>query len=209
MLFSEVNATRREEVNKIAICIPTYKNDDNLMETINSILDNYQENWIILIGDQNKIENWSVEKRIFYSTACAQAHTFNPIMDRIKVHQTSYNPNQTYQELISLANDLEINYCLIMNDTIKFTKSMRRLNELVKYMKRYDVIVLDDNKMVNPPKCKNCSPKKMVIWKHDTVSSFFVTKTELLKNNIYDTNFFSKIKQQGYKVGYTDRLKGI
>ena len=115
---------------KIAILIPTILKDDILMETLNSILDIYQKNWTILIGEQNKPESWSDEKRIFYLTACAFAHTYNPSKDIIKIHQLPFDCGLTHarNELVKLANKLGIDYCLMSADSIAL------LNLCQKYM---------------------------------------------------------------------------
>src|SRR4030065_2868007 len=102
-------------MDKLAILIPTIHRDNLLMETINSILENYCDNWIILIGDQNNIEDYSEDKRIFYETACAKAHEVNPINDRIKVVHLPYDCGLSVarNELVKVANNLGIKYCLI------------------------------------------------------------------------------------------------
>ena len=106
------------------------------METINSILDVYQDNWIILIGDQNKKEDWSFEKSAFYHSACAEAHKSLRNQDRIKVHGLPFDCGLPYarNELVKLANNLGIKYCLMSADSIKFTESIKKINYLVKYL---------------------------------------------------------------------------
>jgi len=125
------------QTERIAICIPTFLKDGILMETLNSILDVYDDRWVILIGDQNRKEDWSFEKTAFYHSACAEAHKSLRNQDRIKVHALPYNCGLSYarNELVALADQLGIKYCLMSADSIKFTESMKNLNHLLKYLK--------------------------------------------------------------------------
>jgi len=121
---------------KIAICIPTFCKDGVFMDTINSILDIYKDNWVILIGDQNRKEDWSFEKTAFYHSACAEAHKSLRNQDRIKVHALPYDCglSRARNELVQLADHLGIKYCLMSADSIRFTESMKNINYLLKYL---------------------------------------------------------------------------
>jgi len=203
-------------MNKIAIIIPTIHRDEILMETINSILDNYQDNWVILIGDQNKEEDWSFEKSSFYHSACAEAHTALRNQDRIKVHHLPYDCGLSHarNELVKLANNLDIKYCLIGADSIKFTESMKSINYLIKYLNyspdfNIDLLGLEVQERIsweawldlqdsfildfiekNPIEglldryCKN----NITIWNCDIVRNFFLATTKSLLEVKWDNN---------------------
>ncbi len=111
--------------NKIAIIIPTIHRDDVLMETLNSILDNWSDNWIVYIIDQNKEEDYSEEKRIFYE-----------IERRIKVIKAPYDCGLSMARNLGVeqASKDNIPYCLISSDSIKFNDSMKHINNIVKYL---------------------------------------------------------------------------
>ena len=204
-------------MSKIAIIIPTIHRDDILMETINSILDNYQDNWVILIGDQNKKEEWNLEKQLFYHSACAEAHSSLRNQDRIKVHHLPYDCGLSYarNELVKLANHLDIKYCLVGADSIKFTKSMQYINNLVKYLNHSpdfnidllglnlknrnvgweawldlkDSFILDfiDKTPITALFDKYCQ-NSFTIWKCDIVRNFFLATTKSLLEAKWDGN---------------------
>ena len=204
------------QTEKIAICIPTINRDETLMETINSILDVYQDNWVILIGEQNKKEDWSLEKQLFYHSACAEAHKSLRNQDRIKVHALPYDCGLSYSrnELVKLADNLGIKYILMSADSIKFTESMKKINYLIKYLNYSkdfnidllgmslenrieweafldlkDSFILDfiDKVPMNALLDKHCE-EFLTIWNCDIVRNFFLATTKSLLNVPWDNN---------------------
>lgn len=201
---------------KIAICIPTFLKDDTLMETINSILDIYQDNWIILIADQNREKDWSFEKSMFYQSACAEAHMSLKNQDRIKVIRLPYNCGLSYarNKLTETANNLDIKYCLMTADSIKFTESMKNINYLLKYLKYspdFDIDLLGfdikgrvgweawldlkesfELDFIETIPIKSLFDKyaenSFTIWKCDIVRNFFLATTKSLLDVQWDNN---------------------
>lgn len=119
---------------KIAICIPTIHRDNILMETLNSILDVWSDDWKIYIIDQNKIEDYSTEKEIFYKTACSKFHTETD--QQIKVIEAPYDCGLSFSRNLGVAQAAKDNipFCLMSADSIKFDKSMKHINNLIKYI---------------------------------------------------------------------------
>lgn len=222
------------EMEKIAILITTVHRDNLLMDTLRSILEVYQDNWIILIGDQNPKESYSTEKSFFYQTACAEAHY--GANDRIKIVKLPFNCGLSYarNRLVEKANEMGIKYCILGADSVEFDKSMSNIHNLIHYMRRYDIIGLDilnrvkwEAKMrlvegshfeldfINTA-CKTCSSKKLVVYNCDICRNFFLAKTQSLLNNPWDEDlymkehevFFYNIKKSKLKVGYTNNFKG-
>ena len=122
-------------MSKIGIIIPTIHRDDILMETLNSILDVWSDDWRVYIIDQNKKDDYSTEKRIFYNTACSKFHT--ETVQRIKVIEAPYDCGLSHARNLGVAETSKdnISYCLISADSIKFDKSMKHINNLTKYIK--------------------------------------------------------------------------
>jgi len=198
-------------MNKIAILIPTILKDDNLMKVINSILDNWQDDWVILIGDQNKPEDYSKEKKMFYNTVVTPVCMGNPFSLCVKVVQLPFDCGLSYarNKLVETAHELGIKYCVIAADSIKFTESMRHLHKTINVIKElnYDLIGFDligrigweatldlkDSFVLNfidktkIPKHgfieENCG-----IWDCDIVRNFFLATTESLLNVKWDND---------------------
>ena len=119
---------------KIAIIIPTIHKDKILMNTLNSILDNWEDNWRIYIIDQNKTIDYSIEKNIFYKTACSSHHLQKE--QRIKVISAVYDCGLSVARNLGIleAKKDNIAYILMSADSIKFTESMKKINYLIKYL---------------------------------------------------------------------------
>jgi len=106
-----------------------------LMKVLNSIIDNWSDDFIVLIGDQNKVEDYSDEKKMFYRTVCAYAHTAMP-GDCFKVVQLPFDCGLSFarNKLVETAHELGIKYCLIGADSIKFTESMKDMGDLTRFL---------------------------------------------------------------------------
>jgi hypothetical protein len=106
------------------------------MEVLNSIIDNWSDDFVVLIGDQNHLDDYSVEKHVFYETACAYAHTRTLNDDHIKVVQLPFDCGLSYarNKLVEKAHELGVNYCLIGADSIKFTESMQQVSCLTRFL---------------------------------------------------------------------------
>lgn len=197
---------------EIAIIIPTVSNDKSILSTLYSIIEIYQDNWYIVIIDQNK--NHSEDKQLLYSTIASQYHKEED--KRIEIlYESDINLG------VQKAVEKNIPYCLVSQDSVRFKKSMNNINEILKYFKRYDLIGLNiENKFKGEKiftkegiktiktSCKTCSSKKLVIYNCDIVRNFFITKTELLSEYKENIEWFYKLKQRGKKIGYTNYFKG-
>lgn len=215
-------------MNKIAILIPTILKDDILMETLNSIIDNWSDDFGVLIGDQNDMSNYSEEKILFYKSACAFAHTMMP-GDCFKVVQLPFDCGLSYarNKLVEIAHGLGIKYCVISADSIKFTESMKQLGELTRLLNTIDLLGFElKNRIGWEAKLDlkdsfildfiKKTEEDNVYYDCDIVRNFFLATTEsLLKVKWDDTlkmaeheDFFWRYKKAGYKVGWTDCCEG-
>ncbi len=130
--------------NKIAILIPTILKDDILMKVLNSIIDNWSDDFVVIVGDQNLPETYSEEKKIFYKSIYAFAHA-SMQGDRFKIIQLPFDCGLSFarNELVEKAHEMGIKYCLIGADSIKFTESMRQLGGLTKLLDDWQGSELD------------------------------------------------------------------
>jgi glycosyltransferase involved in cell wall biosynthesis len=217
---------------EIAIIITTIERDDLLIKTVNSIIDNWQDNWKVYIIDQNKEMN--EEKNLFFDTIASQFHTKKE--KRIEVIKTNYDSGLSFGRNLGVkkAKEDQIPYCVISADSICFNPTMKKIDHVKRCLKNYDLIGLDlKNKEVGwegkldvvdgafeidfiEKKCKYCSSGKLVILNCDIVRNFFIAKTETLSKVKWDDNllmhehedFFMRYKQAGYKVGWTKWCSG-
>lgn len=97
----------------IAIIITTFLRDELLYKTLQSIVDNYPENSIVLVGDQS---NYSLEKE----------KIINSFKEKIPLeyYKLDYDCglSSARNQLVSIANDMLIPYVLISADSIQFTQ---------------------------------------------------------------------------------------
>lgn len=100
---------------KIAIIYTTFLRDELMEKTIKSIMDNWQDNYVLLVGDQNKnteFNNVTVELKD------------SGIMGDIKICRFNlpYDCGLSYARnyLVDKAHDMGIKYCLISADSIAF-----------------------------------------------------------------------------------------
>jgi len=136
--------------------------------------------------------------------------------DRIKVHKVPYDCGLSYtrNELIKLADSLDIKYCFVGADSLKFTESMKNINYLTKYLNYSpefnidllgleiadripweamidlkDSFVLDfiEKTPMNALLDKYCD-NSFTIWKCEIVRNFFLATTASLLNTQWDNN---------------------
>lgn len=215
---------------KIAIIIPTIDRDKLLVETVNSILENWIEDFKIIIIDQNPIETYSEEKKVLYAM----------IKERLEVIQTPYDSGLSLCRNLGVerAKSENIPYCLISADNIQFNNSMKKVIDLVPILEKYydligmglngsicawegelklkegdcfEINFLDRNK---PPEFWN--EKDISIWNCDITRNFFIATTESLSKVKWDNNlkmrehedFFHRYRLHDNIVGFTDYIEG-
>lgn len=98
---------------KIAICITTFLRDTLLYKTIQSIVDNYTENCIVLIADQG-YSNQEKDITIDYYKHQIPLEYYKLSFD------CGLSVARNY--LVNKANEMQIPYCLISADSIQFLR---------------------------------------------------------------------------------------
>jgi len=99
---------------KIGIILTTFLRDDLLLQSVCSIMNNWQSDWQLIIVDQNPTE----DKVHAYCHSSYIAAPYNCGL--------SHARNLGVQE----AQRLGCEYCIVTADSIKFNSSMRRINEI-------------------------------------------------------------------------------
>jgi len=102
----------------IGIIYTTFLRNKLMNETIQSILDNWKNNYILLIGDQNNTNN-QIEKQLWLSNI-----KHENTMKNIHYYHLLYDCGLSYARnyLINKAYKMGIKYCLLTADSIKFTQ---------------------------------------------------------------------------------------
>lgn len=177
---------------KIAILITTFERPELLKKAVESILENWCENFVILIGDQSKEENalmkrWAIElpKKLYYFRL-----PFNSGL--------SFGRNY----LVRGASILDCQYCIITADSICFDKVMARMNEVLPlfdtepYLGRIGFRL---NGRINWEgwlslregesfELELIDTKKPGIYECNCMKNFFIAKTESLLDVPWDDN---------------------
>jgi hypothetical protein len=208
---------------KVAIIYTTFMRDDLMYKTVRSILDNWQDEFCLLIGDQNpsvakeeKICDMSGNKDVKYVALgfdCGLSQARNMLVD--------------------IAHTLGIKYCFVTADSIVFTASID-LNPIISFLQEEPNrgLVGFDLKNRTPWEYNMCldsfgfiltkADKRICIGGIDYIEcdicrNFFLAKTELLLKNKWDNtlklseheDMFYRIKTQtSYKVFFTKCVVG-
>lgn len=123
-------------MNKICIVITTFLRDELLYKSIQSIVDNYQSNWQLIIIDQNNESENLTFKKIFKSKLIANYVSFEWI-------HVPYNSGLSYGRNIGVqkAKELDCEYVIIWSDSFLANESLDKINYLVEnQLFGYDLI---------------------------------------------------------------------
>ena len=214
---------------KIGILITTFLRDELLYKSIQSIADNWQDNFELIIVDQGEMDTnkhkWILDKNL---NSCYYSVPFNSGL--------SYCRNFGVQK----AKELGCEYVFIGSDSFLFNKSLQNINTITDLIEisDYDLIGFElansicgweaklnliegesfeldfINKQDIMSEYFNLPDNRPIILQCDIVRNFFIAKTESLLNVKWDENlllgehedFFWQYKQAGYKCGWTDYI---
>lgn len=171
-------------MNKLAILITTFIRDNLLYKIIQSIVDNYTKNCIVLIADQGYADS---EKDITMDYYKSQIP--------LEYYKLSFDCGLSYARnyLVRIANEKNIPYVLISTDSIQFTESYNFEQLFNK---------LDNNIIINF-KLKNVEPialKDIFLAKTDTLINLWDSEMKLYE---YQLAFAECIKK-GYKIAWNE-----
>lgn len=211
---------------RIAIILTTIERPKALKKSVQSILDNWQENWVLLIADQNPVNSESYQ--IIDKFICE-----NPDKD-IRILQLEYNCGISFarNELIHFAHLIGCEYTLLTADSILFNDSMNDLPFIIQQMEKQGYSRCGFNLLNRIPweaeltlvpnesfQLTFINPKdkeKQLFVPCDIVRNFHLSATESMINVGYDEELLMceheseawKYKQAGYKVCCTNFING-
>jgi len=211
--------------NKIAILLTTFIRDQLLFKTLQSIIENYTSDCILLIADQGYS---SEEKKITIEYTQSQIPC--------KYYTIPFDSGLSYARnfLVNKAKELEISYCLLMADSLQFMKEYD-FSSYINFLENnteagivgFDLdnygtwrgnLELIPNKYfyIDISKETHIIYKDLILQPVDHVSNIFLAKTQTLIENPWDDelklmeyeDFFWRLKTNTkYKVYWTDRLQ--
>lgn len=205
---------------KIAICITTFLRDNLLYKTLQSLIDNYPSNSLIMIADQgynsDEKENYinSIKSRI----PCEYY--------RLPFDCGAYKARNF---LVQKATEMSIPYCLISADSIQFI-SKYDFQPIIDFLDQKERIALvgfelkgskcswEYNMDLTKNGFKFTNPDKIIKFKNinfiklDICRNIYLAKTAALIDSKYDEDFklgahelnFWNLKQNGWDCYWTD-----
>jgi hypothetical protein len=206
---------------QIAIILTTFLRDSLLEKTCQTIINNWSDNYILLIGDQGYS---SENKDIFYDYLKSQINCF--------IFKLPFDCGLSVARnfLINKAKELNINYILMGADSIQFTQSYD-FQPFIKFLNQNDKRGIvgfelngskccwEFNMDVTPNGIKlfsssNYTEFEGIRYKEvDIVRNIFLAKTDTILN-LYDNEMklkehelaFLEYKKRGYQVYWTDSI---
>jgi GT2 family glycosyltransferase len=201
---------------KVGIILTSIERDKSLFKAIQSILDNLQEDWMIILGYQSKTKTLEFSHPQVYS------------------YELPYNCgiSTARNDLIVKAYALGCTHVILTADSILFNESMKQIGYLVSKLNEnnYDLVGLDlENRIkweANLQLIPNESfqldfidskeKEKDVLVPCDIVRNFWLARIEALVKVPYDEqlimveheDWFYRFKLAGYKVCCTSYCSG-
>ena len=201
-------------MNKIALIYTTFLRDDLASKTITSIINNWNTDWRLLIGDQNPTD----EKASLYANFMYYDLPFDCGL--------SYARNY----LVKKAKELGYEYCLVTADSIEFTGQYNfepimifmkdngvdkvgfRLDNRVSW--EYNIELIPGKHFELSLSNENLEYDGITYNKVDICKNFFLAKTDALINIPWDNELKLsehedhcwRLKQASYKTYFTNYI---
>jgi len=215
----------------IAIIYSTFLRDELMYQTVQSILDNFLNNCILLVGNQSYKTDG--ERLNGFSNFCA--NNDNPCHFPIEYYNLPFDCGLSYARnfLVQKAKSLGCKYCILTADSIKFTEKYN-FEPIINFLEEKDnrgIVGLGlDNRQywvynmelipghffkLNKDNLKIINSQGIEFISCEVVANFFLAKTQCLIDNPWDNNLkmaehediFWRLKQTKWKVYYTDYIK--
>jgi len=215
------------EYPKLAIILTTFLRDELMMETLKSILDIYQDNWVILVGDQGHPTEAKDKYFKQFDTLDSQCVMYYKL-------PFDCGLSKARNILVQEAIDMNFEYCLMTADSIKFPFTMVNVNDLLNLFTMMDKTGIMGLNLKNrfpwewnmelrkgecfyltrPTDKIELDNGQGVFIKCDMVKNFFLAKTQALKESPWDEelklseheDFFWRMKQTDWVVIWTDAV---
>lgn len=214
-------------MEKVAIITQTFLRDNLMMKTVNSIMDNWQDNYVLFIGDQNK------DLTVIASDIYNKAYKDTKI--NIKRYKLLFDCGLSFSRnfLINKAHEMGIKYVLISADSIAFNNKYNfepminfiksRNNNAIVGLKlanrqpfEYDMTI--DRELgkfiLDKPARGKTVYEGMGYQRCDIVKNFFIAPTELLIKYPWNNELklaehedeFLRLKENNVEVYYNDTI---
>lgn len=220
---------------KIAILITTFERDELLYKSVQSLVENFFENCMILVADQgtpsNEKAKWVLE-------------TKTRLDNQFHYRELPYNCGLSAGRnfLVRLAKEKGCDYCLLSSDSFLYNESLQNLNNIVKnYLWGYNLIGFDlkgsvcgweaklkliegqafeldfiekTNRTARKFYIDMKSNKEINIWDIDICRNIFMASAESLLETQWDEklklaeheSFFHEYQKAGFKCGWTNYI---
>jgi hypothetical protein len=208
---------------RIGIILTSIERPQALKKSVESIISQWQEEWVLFVGIQDDYDSqsFSIMRKIVDDNP-------NKI---IRIYDLEYDCgiSMARNELIQKVNLWGIPYTLLTADNIIFDESMKSIEQVIQGMKwnQFDLCGLDLNNRIRWEAYLNLIEKQsfeldfikfesIPFIKCDITRNFWLAKTEALVQVPYDEqlimceheDFFWRVKQQGFVVGCTNLCSG-
>lgn len=210
----------------------TFLREHLLYSTVQSILDNWNDNYRLLVGDQsyiNKVDSEAARIRFDEKFADHQ--------DKITYYSLPYDCGLSYARnyLVDEANNIGSEYCFLIADSQEFiakydTKIIidflesDKDNALVGFVGKpkpdpywkWDIeLVPNQYFLLSNPKRDSIEYKGYNFQPVDVVQNFFIAKTKVLLDSPWDNelklteheDMFYRLKQKRYKIYFNDSIE--
>ena len=212
-------------MEKIGIILTTFLRDKLMIKTVKSIINKWQDNYILLIGDQNNNNNYPIE---YYNKLITSKYNIHPYG-----LETDCGLSYARNYLVKKANNLGINYCLISADSITFT-DIYNFEPVIDFIKsknnnaivgfnlanrqpfEYDMTIDRElGKFILSKPNRGVEIVSGIEYKRcDIVKNFFIAPTKLLIDYPWDDRlklcehetFFNQLKENNAEVYYTEQI---
>ena len=206
---------------KIAILLTTFLRDELLYRTLQTIVDFFPKDAILLIADQGDASNKKLSEiaKIKEQIPC-------------EYYQLEFDCGLSFARnyLVEKAKELNCQYCLLTADSIQFTKNTQNLDSIIEVLEQqeevgivgfdilgrqsweYYLIITSGFKLIKSEDYIEYNNQKFK--QVDVCRNFFLAKTKLLIANAWDNelklaeheDFFYRLKNTGYKVIFTNAI---
>jgi len=219
---------------KTAILISTFLRDSLLYKSIQSIVDNYTKDCIILIGDQGRASDkkaqWVLKMK-------------EKMRDSFHYREYPFNCGLSYtrNRLVELAKEKKCDYVFLGSDSFIFNDDFKNICNLMQIIKdrHFDIIGTElipsicgweaklnlikgdsfeldfiDKKKIHYIGFVDKKGYPINLWDVDIMRNCFLAKTDVLLKTKWDENFklcehedmFWRLKQADVKCGWTDYI---
>lgn len=226
-----------EKLNKIAVIITTFLRDELLQKTVNRLIENWNEQYVVFIGNQSY--QTEEEKLKGFSDFCLNLDDPTHLTDnKIQHYSLPYDCGLSYARnfLVEKANESGCDYILLMADSLQVSK-IYDFSNIIGFLEEdnnrgivgldiqdrcaweHDLSLIEGESFyLSIPKREPIKYKELSFQPVDICRNFFLAKTKVLLESKWDNelkvteheDFFYRLKiNTNYKVYFNNSIKCI